>query len=323
MKVPLACVASAALSLPALARAAAPIDVSAEGCSLDRRELERLVRLELGSVLERGAASRVHLGCSGASMRMRIEDPLTRKALERTVRAPDGDAPEPERLVALGVAQLYRAAWLELLTEDPPPLAPEPPRSPPPSAVVEAARGVVRARVPATHAQLSIRASLRGGVELRGLQTRALGLPSVGLDVALSPIDRLWIGLGAGLGAYTAERSSGLVSTRLVYGHAIIAFEALRSGRWSGFAALDVGVGYASLRGRDVAAGRTAGQVEGPGLDSAIGLGGAARFGALRLELMARGGVLVGTPAGRVDGDASVDLDGAWIGLSAGIGVAF
>ena len=129
------------------AHAGGSVRVEIEGCSLQTAEVTRLVQLELGSVLAAGADAsdyRVTIRCSGADLSISLFDPLTQKSLSRTTVAPPPSQPEPERLVALTVAQLYRAAWLELAATDPPPLSPTDPRQRPPEEVALARRAAAQ-----------------------------------------------------------------------------------------------------------------------------------------------------------------------------------
>ncbi len=129
------------------AHAGGSVHVEIEGCSLQTAEVTRLVQLELGSVLAAGADAsdyRVTIRCSGPDLSISLFDPLTQKSLARTTLAPPPSQPEPERLVALTVAQLYRAAWLELAAADPPPLSPADPRTRPPEEIASARREAVQ-----------------------------------------------------------------------------------------------------------------------------------------------------------------------------------
>lgn len=139
---------STALLWSAEVRAVGAMEVSIEGCPMRADETTRLVKLELGSVLAAGSdasAYRVTLQCSGSDLRITIVDPLTAKSLARTVVAPPPSQPEPERLVALTVAQLYRASWLELAAEAPSPLPAAEPGNRPSEEMAAARIAAIRA----------------------------------------------------------------------------------------------------------------------------------------------------------------------------------
>ena len=290
-----------------------------EGCSVDNQMLARLVRIELASVIEASTdPSRyvVWITCGDGRARIALSDPLTSKTLERTVLAPRGDELEPERLLALTVAQLYRASWLELAAEkaDPPPLPPAVPRIRSPKAVETAIRAVEEKSVlPEDIHYVSIAAL--GGFRARDLREPTL-LGNVEISAAWSPLGEwFWIDLGAGIEATTVTRTAGTLDTLLVKAHGGAGVEPLRAGPWSGFAEVAAGVGILNVASGELEAGYVGGSVLGPGFEGSLGLGAAARIEPIRFELIGRVGIMEGTPAALVAGDDPLTFDGVSSGL--------
>jgi hypothetical protein len=305
----------------------ARIDLRAEGCSLDQRELERLVRLELSTVLspeDTTSLYQVTVACGADATTLRITDPLTEKTLERPLVPPPAAAPEPERLVALAVAQLYRSSWLELLARDrdPPPLSPRE-RSRAPASVLQRAALAAQQRIgeerrPARGALL-----VRGGVIARRLGVAPVALAAVALDgrVALRP--PLWLGAMVGVEAATLTRPAGDVDVRGVPLAIGVGVEPPVPGPVAFFARLDAGVEYVSLTGRRVAPGLVAGRVDGLGFQGSASAGAALRLRALRLEIAPRIGLLAGTPEGAIAGSKPVGTSGLSAGADVAAGVTF
>jgi hypothetical protein len=98
------------------------------GCAVtDREALLRVVRLELeGATVaeatgDASSATRVTVSCSGDLVALRVDDPLTGKALERSVRLAGVAAPVRARIVGLAIVELVAASWIELELRTPPP----------------------------------------------------------------------------------------------------------------------------------------------------------------------------------------------------------
>ncbi len=306
------------------ARAEEGMRVTAENCPFDAAELERLVRLELSSVLdssEDASAYVVTIRCAGDEAHVELFDPLTSKTLKRRVLAPPAGTEEAERQLAITIAQLYRASWLELDAPSTEREDPLPPRVPPRTAVpeVRAARRLARpasVEAPRTAAEEATRGSVgvAFGARARHLQ-RPILLPSVDLAGSWWPVGELfWLSLSGGFEYASLARTTGSVDVIIgkVLGGAAI--EPLVAGRWSGFAEASVGVAFTHVASSEVGPGYEGGSVGGGGVDATIGLGAAVRTGPVRLELVARGGALAGTPTGRIADDDDVDLDGPWAG---------
>ena len=293
--------------------------LAVEGCNVDRALLSRLVRLELASVLEAsGDASRyvVWITCNEGRARIALFDPLTSKTLERGVMAPRADELEPERLLALTVAQLYRASWLELAAEkaDPAPLPPALPPVRTPLAV-ESAQRVVAERTVLREEPHYVSIAALGGFRARELSEPTL-LGNVEVSVAWAPVaEWFWIALGTGIEFTTVTRSAGSLDTLLVKAHGGAGVEPLRAGPWSGFAEVTAGVGILNVSSDELSPGYTGGSVLGPGFEGTLGLGVAARLEPVRIELLGRAGVLEGTPSALIVRDSPLSFDGVSAGL--------
>lgn len=309
------------VALPAFAQ---PITVDTKDCRLRQAELERLVRLELGSVLDADsgpAGYQVTIDCQGNEWLLRIEDPITRKALERSLHPPAPSVPEPERLLALSVAQLYRAAWLELLAKDPPPLPPSRPSVAPPryrEAARQRAEAVILREEP--HAA---RVAMDLGVSARGILHQPIVMPALGWDLGWGFYDSWWLTLHASVAAGSDQRNNGRVQARTVGSHVGVAFEPAVVGDLSATLDADAGLLFTSLKAKDVAPGLVPGSLQAVAFDGSLGLGAAMRVRQVRISLVGRAGMTSGAPIGYVHQDEPLDLNGPWIGAFLSSGFAF
>jgi hypothetical protein len=293
------------------------IRVEAEACGLlDLNEVERLVALDLASVIDERKDSfppaRVICLEKEKKLRIVIEDPITEKKLERTLPLPGGKG--RERTFALAISQLYLTSWAELTL--PPP--PEPVGPPPNAAGSKAAVAIVQKKVvpPPTwsaDAILSVSLRLRGGH----------GLNDVGgafRAVALSP---------SGFGGYVTasfesmrvERTRGNVDASLA---SIGAGGEYRS---RGMLAIDARAGlnlvFVRVDGRPTNERTISGGGLGTALDLSAALGPILSVGPFRLGVEGQVGVLVPRVTAEVRGEDSVSLHGPWVGAAAFVGMGF
>ncbi len=290
------------------------------GCSLDQSELARLVTLELTGVLDasdRTAHYQVQVSCETTSVLIQLDDPLSRKGVQRRVVAPAADQPEPERVIALTVAQLYRAAWLELASADSAPLPPTSPKAPAPT--IAAARAVA-ARKLAWRFEPAWSLGLAGGVRWRHLPAPFM-MPHGELRVLNLATPPLLLSASLSMEAASIERRRGMVSSRLLGGGFGAGLELFRRRRWFAFSELSVGLAHVQLQGTDVAASYDAGAISSLGVEGSVGLGLGWSGRSVRVELASRAGVLSGTPVGVVDPDGDVTLNGPWLGAELRFGV--
>jgi hypothetical protein len=156
------------------------------GCpSLESALVHRLVGIELGTAVEPAAedvTTLVTLRCSEEAIDIEVADAVTNKTLRRSIDRHALGAGTDERVIALAVAELVEASWVELRLE------PEPPR--PPSPVPEV-RPEQRARAleiveaeepaPAPSSPTPRPGNLGAALGLRWLPIEALSLISGGM----------------------------------------------------------------------------------------------------------------------------------------------
>jgi hypothetical protein len=289
------------------------IEVVARECGmLDAAEVTRLLRIELLAVTQEirsGPPLEVELRCTFPTMTIAVSDPLTGKRLARDVPLP-ADEPGRERVVALAIAQLFAASWLELLLPSEPatpePVRPEPAPEP---AAVEAARTVATTRV----RPRSI-AVVFGGV-VRGRALEATPMLTGGGEIDL----RGWFGDAAivfrvGLEAGSARRPQGSVRALAVIGSIGAAGRVHLGDRWDLGGLVLVGGGFGRLHGDPSQPGVRAGDIVSGTGQLMVGGGPRLRLGRLALELDAELGGMLRAPRGVVWGDRQVTLGGLFVG---------
>ncbi|MBL8716616.1 MAG: hypothetical protein JNL79_11505 [Myxococcales bacterium] len=306
---------------PSLARAAVVVPVGAEGCgALDLAEVERVLALELAHLLSDKTAvtlPKVKITCAGAEMRIRVDDPVTGKTLERTLPMPT-ESKGRERTMALAISQLFLTSWLELLSpapkEVPAPVTQAPPELT--SAAHDAARTVVTAR----RTEVDLGAAI-------GLRRRDFGAafstfaPSVRATFALPSALRFVF--DAGLESGTAVRSTGsvaAVSTALLLG--------VGARHVVGVLALDatvfVGGRWTRLDGRIDDPAFEARGASGGSLEALVAVGPTLRLGPVRIGAEVLAGRTFSTLRANVVADREVSFGGFFAGaglfLGAGIG---
>lgn len=316
--------ASALAAHETTARAAEPVKVHVEGCGeTDLDEIERLVALDLASVLEeRGGAAfpPVRVECDGPRMRIVVRDPVTAKTLERDLPAPKPGEVGRERTIALAISQLFLTSWTELLL-------PPAPVGPPPQP-----KGAVAAK---RVARRTIAKELPGADwDLLGVGTatmRDLGAPFVTFGAALRPS----VGLGREVRAFAqvggeagaSARTRGLVDASLVSIGAGLGWRSSpsRSSR-AGFAfevLAGAGVTLVRLEGRPASDAVTATSASGVVADASVAAGPTWRVGVLRVGLEGRLGFVAPSAIGAVSGERAVRIGGPWIGAGFSLGLAF
>ncbi len=132
---------------------------------IDVDEVRRIVAVELGALL--GGASterpedttRVHSACAGGTALVSVDDPMTGKSLARRVDLGSVPRVAASRLLAVAIAELVAASWIEL-TANPVPAIPRPDATASPAAR-RWAEGIVR-RSPLWRMQLAITGSAAG-----------------------------------------------------------------------------------------------------------------------------------------------------------------
>ncbi|MDO9015952.1 MAG: hypothetical protein Q7V43_03510 [Myxococcales bacterium] len=135
----------------ASAQTAPPVQVVIDACvPVARAEVLRLARIELGlgtgGVFVGPSTTVVMVGCLGDTLSILVDDPVTAKQTERTVRLDGADPRARARLLALAIAESVTTSWSEVAVNPRPALAPA--RPPPPARVRVAVARAVRRRVP-------------------------------------------------------------------------------------------------------------------------------------------------------------------------------
>lgn len=294
---------------------AAGVSVEAEGCgTLDTSEVERLVALDLASVIDerQGPFPPVRVTCAGNKMRITIEDPVTAKKLERELPLPTGKG--RERTFALAISQLYLTSWAELVM--PPP--PEPVGPPKEASGSKAATAIITKKImpPPTwgaDAILGVNLRLRGGQGLNdvGGGFRAMAFSPSGFGAFVS----------AGYESLRVERSRGNVDATLA---SIGVGAAFRS---RGMLAIDARAGvslvFVRVDGRPSNERTVSGGGLGTAIDVSAALGPTVLVGPFRLGIEGQVGYLLPRVTAEVRGEDSVSLHGAWMGASAFVGLGF
>lgn len=125
------------------------VSVESTGCDgLPIEEARRVVAVELGATAATEGDTgvvRVTVTCTGSDARIVVNDPLSRKTLDRRVALGVEDLRARGRLLGVAIAELVIASWTELAT-NPEPRVPSADPSPPPEAL-KAAREVARVRL--------------------------------------------------------------------------------------------------------------------------------------------------------------------------------
>ena len=295
------------------------------GDALDAAEIARLFSIELSTVLvaegggERALA--VTIRCDGSRVHIEAEDRLTDKALRRTLPAvPVG--PDRERVVALALAQLVVASWLELLI----PLEDLRAARASPQATTadaqEAARGVAWAAVDVERSEPGphVGPIARVGARLHGVDEPWLAV-QIGAGLSWSASPRWLVDGRIDYEQGTANRVAGDVDVRAV-GLALSAGHAIVS---AGDFALVVDVAvhgrYVTMAGAPATEGFAGGTVGGLGWEVAIGMSPRVRVGPAYVALHVPVGWSSG-PRGTVTGEADVTYRGLVTGVALSLALA-
>jgi hypothetical protein len=318
---------------PAGASAAPPpIELDVKPCpDVDAAELRRIATIELGAeeVDNRGEDSgttHVEVVCTDHVAEIRVLDPLTRKSLARTISLEGVAAPARSRLLALAVAELVDASWVELETNPEPVASPQVPAVQP-AARVEA-REAVRKRLSTPPPPVSQRMPPMWRVSalasLRWMSDNPSILPGAGVDVGVDVYRSLSLDLdllvehartGYALGDVTTDLASVGAALGLRYELA----------RFTLHTGAGLRVGVAHLQGQPSSGAVASGHdVTGPWAGPLLNCG--ARYTwppGLTVELSAEGGYVVLPVRGSVTGASDIAADGALVGARLSAGWAF
>ena len=135
---------------PAARAGGPPFLLGVSGCGeLDEREVRRLVAAELGAIQveQRGPdVTLVTVTCGGLRVSVRVDDPLSKKTVQRAFDTGPLDHRARARWIALAASELVLSSWVELETNPVPKVQAEGPAVPAP--VLRAAQAAVRRHAP-------------------------------------------------------------------------------------------------------------------------------------------------------------------------------
>jgi len=261
-------------------------------------------------------ATRVIARCSGELAAITIDDVLTHKSVSRVI---DMAATAPiarPHLLALAIVELLAASWYELAV--PPAVQPVTPVAASPER--DAALAFVHARLPvAPSRQMAVAAiaevlSFSRVVRLWGGSVEATG------DL------RRWLAWQAALGLAHGTRSTplGLVTADDASAAVAVAAQA-RSARLAARVGLGLRLGSAWVSGSPAAGASAAGgSIHGLWWGPMATVGGRFRGpGPLVWLAAVEGGVIAHGVVADVQGYASTSLDGPWLRIGLGVGLAF
>jgi hypothetical protein len=305
---------AATLGVTTIARA--ELTVEAKGCELDTKEVERLLAIELASVLEerKSPFPPVQVTCSDGAMTIVVDDPVTAKKLERTLPAPKPHEKGRERTFALAISQLFLTSWGELVL--PPP--PEPVGPPPRAQGSIAAKKIVQRKVVASRGP-ALEVQLFGGGHGRDLDHAYVDFASaIRAGVVLDERWRAFV-----VGGWESGRASRNRGTVEVTVTSIGAGFGWRSPRASSLvldASLSASFAWARLDGRPGSEATFADGGSGSSAELMLAVGPTFLLGPLRLGAEAHAGLMFPTVAGEVAGDAAVRASGLLVGGGLTIG---
>jgi len=296
-------------------------DLELEGCEgLDEAALSRRLELELLDVapsLREVGPPPVVVRCTDALVAITIGDPATGKTVAREVPRPDGVG--AERVIALSVAELYIASWLELLMRPAPEAGePDPPQSAS-SAAPEAEEGLREAARTRAASAIAAPTGVRGAIGIEGgAGLRDLGEPFAtvvgGLRASVHPGGDWGVALATRVERGEAHRQRGSVVAWWGSVELGVAWRALRRGAFRLGADLRAGVLYTRIEGR-AAEGVRADAHGALGARVALALRPALVAGRFRGGLTLTLGVDLNAPTGLVSGEAPVRTGGFFLSL--------
>ncbi|MEO7092616.1 MAG: hypothetical protein ABI175_05145 [Polyangiales bacterium] len=296
-------------------------------------EVKKIVGVELGALLvdetrpiAGGVDPRdvtvVAVSCTGKTIALRVDDPITGKSLERsidlTAEVPNARA----RLVALAIVELVSASWTEL-EANPAPKVPAVTATASPGAK-DAAKGSVRTHL---HASIAPSSSLRVLAIVGTHIFFPRSGPSTSLGLRLGG-DRGWLGFLGWSADMQADHASvpvalGAVALDTVSASfALTAFE--RLGAITVRGGLGVRLGAARITGETSDSARIegssiAGFFAAPHAVASVSL---SPWGPLVIEAAAEGGMVVAPVRGHIAGERDVGVAGGFFGATLGVGAA-
>jgi len=280
--------------------------------------------MELGALLTDESAERevteVSVSCERQYVWLRVDDPVTGKALTRVVDLSSDPVSARARLVALAVAELVVASWTELVTNPEPQVSPAGPR--PPARVVAAARKVVDKRVPKQMKPHVGETRLLAVAARRSFPSDDTLLWGGGVRIGCDQFSS--VGWTADLLAEHGRTEVSLGRVKMDTFTAGGTLYLYRRWAWATFH-LGVGlrIGMARLAGEtDQAVSATAESGIAPwGWPTATAGLRFEPYGPLIFEAAGESGYIVLPMSGTVEGRRELTVDGLWIGAQLGVGL--
>lgn len=299
---------------------APPIELElAESCSdFNGAEVRKMLARELRAVsAEANApwATRVRAVCEGVVVRFTVDDPISRKLIERSV---DLSSVEPQlraRTLAVAAAELVLTSWTELVTQPEP--AVEPLGTPPSQDAREQARAMAAQRL-----RLGSAGRLLGEVTMSVPFTGLLVLWGGGARFSWERMEVLGVEFEGRLEHGRATLETGAVqATRMTLGVSLHARTSLW--RFDVRALAGLRAGAVALSGSPRTSSTLASSGVGPWLGAPIGAAAAMRFGPVSLEVALEVGIPIVGLVGLVYGEQKVRFDVPWFGMRLDVGFFF
>jgi hypothetical protein len=287
---------------------------------VEQAEVRRIVAIELRALMASRDSgepiTRVSVDCYNPLVEIRVEDPVTGKSLERRIDLSTSERSTRARLLALAVAELVSSSWTELVSNPEPSVLPAGPSAS--EGERRAARQTVRARDELQHRPIVFGAAATSRLFLRGAGPMWGGRAEV---MPRLPFGALTFDASFDRGA--TKTTLGEVSFTSASGGA--GWRALWSDRtWLLEAGGEVRVGALWLYGTPQSPEQASGQggVAWTGGPVFVVRSGFLPWERTQVTLGLELGYALFGVKGRVAGLPEVRLDGAWAGVSLGIGLS-
>lgn len=301
----------------------------------DEDEVRRIVGVELGALLvaeAKGDVTQVHVTCNESLTRVDVNDPVTGKVLARSVDLSAASGGGQPRLLALAIAELVSASWIELEANPDPRVPPatlgaspaaraaaletlrerRPPRDAERATPVEPPPEPPRWRALAVFAHRTVFAD--AGTASWGVGARAAYDDPGGLGARFDVLaDRAADDVALG----TITMSTASASAQVSYARAW--------GALGASAAAGLRGGVATIHGdpsgeRRAVGGDVTSAWGGPIAGASVHARASA---ALVFELAGEAGWAAVPVSGLVDGASAVSIRGVWVGAQLGVGIFF
>ena len=260
-------------------------------------------------------ATRVSVDCVDELATISIDDVLTHKSVSRAIDMAGTASIARPHLVALAIVELLAASWYELAVTP----TVQPARPMPAAPEHDAALAFVHDRLPRAPSRKLVVAAVADLLSFSRVARLWGGSVEVTGDL------RRWLAWQGALGMARGTRSTplGLVTADSASAELAVALQA-RSARLAVHAGLGLRLGSAWLSGSPSAASAVGGSVQGLWWGPLATIGGCLRGPGPVVWLAAvEGGVTARGVVADVQGSTSTSLDGPWLRIGLGAGLAF